>query len=584
MTFRYDLRHLHNKQQLLDFLGISEVFFDLIVSFEVPMDPPPPSMIVSEIEEISFSPFLQHKIPKKNKGRGYRVVWEPLFFKEVYRKLGRRLSNFFQHSLIDYPHPSAYGYLGGRNIKQNAIPHCGHKFLLSTDIVDFFPSISSEKVHGLFIDLDLVPDVALALSRFVTIGGSLPLGLPTSPVLSNAIFLPTDVELQDLARCAGATYTRYSDDLSFSSKHDLPLFEDIFKSVNKHGFHLAEEKTKLSKIGQAHYVTGLSIADPNGPHVSRDKKRQLRQELYYAQKHGLNDHFKYQEVTDAKARQQNVNRLDGLVKFVSYHEPKQSARLKAQWSKILMSSGSRPSYEPGRQNRPPFCICIDEAEFRTNEGLVLALVMSVSQHQRELDLAAEDILQEWNSDFWAAGNREIIKRRGLHFVDASEDLRLKFISRMQTLPFEGYVSFGRLSSSESYEATYLRLVNSIIKRRLMAAESQLAIFIFEENNKVSNQNVQAAIDLAFDELKSSNNRRPRAIIVEFKSKPDLSISYPDFLLGVLGRYLRSKDEKAGDPTPRDRLLFERLRDKYRLILDADTGMEFSRRREIQPWV
>lgn len=322
MKFHYDFRRLRNKQQLLDFLGITEAFFELVVSFEVPTDPPPPPVYAGGIEELSIPPFLRHKIPKKNKNRGCRVVWEPLLFKTTYKTLGRRLNNFLVNFLSNYPHPAAYGYLGGRNIKQNAAAHCGHKFLISADIVDFFPSITCERIKNLFIDLELVPDVAIALSRFMTISGALPLGLPTSPILSNAIFLPVDIELQYLASQAGATYTRYSDDLSFSSDRKLLILEQIGKSLQDNGFKIAEEKTKISRLGQAHYVTGLSITDPNGPHVPRDKKRRLRQELYYAKKFGLNDHFKHQEVTDAKAQQHNVNRLDGLVKFVSYHGPK----------------------------------------------------------------------------------------------------------------------------------------------------------------------------------------------------------------------------------------------------------------------
>jgi hypothetical protein len=66
------------------------------------------------------------------------------------------------------------------------------------------------------------------------------------------------------------------------------------------------------------------------------------------------------------------------------------------------------------------------------------------------------------------------------------------------------------------------------------------------------------------------------------SKPHL-ISAPAFLLGVLGRYLRSGPAPAGAPGPRERLMFERLRDKYRLILDLSGWTEYSRRRPIAPW-
>jgi RNA-directed DNA polymerase len=66
-------------------------------------------------------------------------------------------------------------------------------------------------------------------------------------------------------------------------------------------------------------------------------------------------------------------------------------------------------------------------------------------------------------------------------------------------------------------------------------------------------------------------------------KPNLGMSVPDFLLGVLGKYLKSGADIEGKPVLRDKLMFERLRDKYRLIFDLDSGVEYSRRNSILPW-
>jgi hypothetical protein len=85
------------------------------------------------------------------------------------------------------------------------------------------------------------------------------------------------------------------------------------------------------------------------------------------------------------------------------------------------------------------------------------------------------------------------------------------------------------------------------------------------------------------DLKAENNRRPQSLAVQFVDKPSLYISTPDFLLGVLGKYLRSQDAGPGLPMPRNQLMFERLRGKFRLILDVDTWTEYSRRRPIEPW-
>jgi RNA-directed DNA polymerase len=124
---------------------------------------------------------------------------------------------------------------------------------------------------------------------------------------------------------------------------------------------------------------------------------------------------------------------------------------------------------------------IDEAEYVRPDGIrLLAIGMTVSQHQYQVNLAAQEILEDAISDQWAAGDRDAITKRGLHFADAHPDLRLAYIKRMRLLPFEGYVAMAQLSSASDYEATYIRLLNSMIKRRLMAAESRLAALIFEK--------------------------------------------------------------------------------------------------------
>src|SRR5207247_712321 len=94
---------------------------------------------------------------------------------------------------------------------------------------------------------------------------------------------------------------------------------------------------------------------------------------------------------------------------------------------------------------------------------------------------------------------------------------------------------------------------------------------------------KTCVERVHDELKKRNDRHPRAYGIGFVSKPNLAVSVPDFLLGVLGKYLQSKAAPAGKPELRDRLLFERLRDKYRLILDVNSWTEYSRRRPIMPW-
>jgi len=584
MTYPADFRRVTSREALIAVLGIEEAIFDEILAFDAP-----PSALerkesgAQRILVTKVPMFFRHDIPKKNRKRGYRTVWEPSAAKLEYKGLARRLETFFHVAMAGYPHDAVFGYRQGRNIRENAAAHAGHAELLTVDLQNFFPSISTDRVRQLFEALEIVPEVAELLAHFVTIGGGLPLGLPTSPVISNAITLPLDIACSALAEEAGATYTRYADDLSFSGDAGLPDLGRIRAAVEAQGFRLAEEKTRRSKRGQAHYVTGLSISDRVRPHVPRTGKHRLRQELYYAEKFGLVDHFRHRGINDGRVIQEQVNRLDGMVRFVAHHEPTLAGRLKTRWRAALKAEGMRPSFTPRGQKRAPFFLFIDEAEFERDGKKILALGMAVSQHGPRLAQEGEKVLNTALADMYMDGSADALRKRGLHFVDATEDLRQAYAKRLVGMPFEGYVAFATYEGPDAYESTYLRLLGAMIERRLKAAESQFAYLYFEQNDKVSVAKVEALVQRVFDRLKAHDDRRPVGFRMAPVAKPHLGISVPDFLLGILGKYLKSKAPAAGKPEPRDRLMFERLRDKYRLILDLDTWTEYSRRRPIQAW-
>jgi len=585
-TFRYDLRKVTTRDALIAALGTDPSTFAAILEFV----PPPPRRAQAErdpesdrVKILEIPMFFRHDIPKRKRKGETRTAWEPTLAKSEYKAFARRLDSFFRLAMDGFPHERAYGFLPGRNIRENATVHAGHRNLLCVDVMDFFPTISEVRVSRLFRDLGVDAAVSDLLARFLTIEGSLPLGFPTSPVLSNAIAMPLDAACEELAARCGAVYTRYADDLSFSGDGDLPDLEAIRDILSVNGFALAEHKTRRSRIGQAHFVTGLSVSDPAGSHVPRAKKRRLRQELYYAGRYGLADHLHHLGVNDDRVVQQHVNRLDGMVRFVAHQEPAMATRLRSQWRSLLRDNAMGPSFTPRGQHRAPFYLFIDEAEFERSGERLLALCIVVSQHGPRIAAEGGALLEAALADPWAAGDADALKRRGLHFTDATEDLRLAYVTRLASMRLEGYVAFAVLPDPSAYEDTYVRLLGAMIKRRLMAAESQFAWVYCEANDKVSRTRVEGCITGALRELKDRDDRRPAGVGVDFVSKPNLGISAPDFLLGVLGRYLRSEPTREGRPESRDRLMFERLRDKYRLILDLSDWTEYSRRRPILPW-
>ncbi len=120
---------------------------------------------------------------------------------------------------------------GGRkkhSNKTNAKPHQGKKYILTTDLKDFYPSVNHKTVYNTFIELGFNKQTAFYLTRFTTWKKELPQGTPTSTDISNIIFLKTDLKLIELCNQHKITYTRYVDDLTFSAPFD---FQNLIKEI-----------------------------------------------------------------------------------------------------------------------------------------------------------------------------------------------------------------------------------------------------------------------------------------------------------------------------------------------------------------
>lgn len=124
MAIPYGLNRLTDRLSLLEFLGISEELFDIVIEFE------PPALNADGISQAvedsvaKMPAFIRHHIPKRNYSRGHRTVWEPYLAMQYYKALARRLDVFFGVFLKGYPHDNAFGYRPRRNIRENAAVHC----------------------------------------------------------------------------------------------------------------------------------------------------------------------------------------------------------------------------------------------------------------------------------------------------------------------------------------------------------------------------------------------------------------------------------------------------------------------------
>ncbi|MEM7571697.1 MAG: reverse transcriptase family protein [Bacteroidota bacterium] len=228
--------------------------------------------------------YRRYRIPKKTAGT-FRQIEDPEpHLKALLRKLNRDLQAvyYFQRS------PAAYGFLVNptddpdpRNILSNAQRHLGCDWLMNLDMRDFFHLIDREDVEKLFrmAPFNFPKLTARRLGGLCTYEGRLPMGAPTSPILSNYYSHPLDVQLEKYAASKEWTYTRFADDITFSSRQTPIFYEDLYR-INDwvENFDLALNPTKSVIHGPDRNdkeVTGLVVGDTQ-VHLSAEFLEKVR--------------------------------------------------------------------------------------------------------------------------------------------------------------------------------------------------------------------------------------------------------------------------------------------------------------------
>lgn len=162
----------------------------------------------------------------------------------------------------------SHGFQKGKGILSNAKIHRNKRFVLNYDLADFFPSIHFGRIVGFFErhnKFRLPYKVAVVLAQLTCYQSTLPQGAPTSPIISNLICQVLDIRLLKLSKEYKLDYTRYADDLTFSTNNKYPLekldeFEqELSAIVAKTGFALNISKTRLQYKDSRQCVTGLIV-------------------------------------------------------------------------------------------------------------------------------------------------------------------------------------------------------------------------------------------------------------------------------------------------------------------------------------
>ena len=229
--------------------------------------------------------YISFHIPKRN-GDSRQISAPVDALKSIQQCINHVLHLKFE------PHHTAHGFLLGRNVVTNASIHTGKQQVLNVDLQDFFGSIGFRRVKAV---LELPPfnlsgekeEVAFLIANLCCHEGVLPQGAPTSPLLTNVVCQRLDRKLFQLAQVSKALYSRYADDITFSSQH--AIFTDDFMTelnsrIKNEGFQLNDAKTRVQNWKQRQEVTGLVVNKK--VNVNRDYIRRIRAIIHNYQKGG----------------------------------------------------------------------------------------------------------------------------------------------------------------------------------------------------------------------------------------------------------------------------------------------------------
>lgn len=199
------------------------------------------------------------------------------------------------------PRNPVHGFVDNRSVRTNAASHLRSKFVVNLDIQGFFSAISENRISGLLKALGVNEGAAGIVARICSNKGCLPQGAPSSPILSNMICFRLDKELQRIAKAAHCIYTRYADDISFSSyQPPAMLFEggvpptgsfspdalakQLTAAFINNGFKINPNKAHYADRNSRRTVTGLKTNE--GLNVDRRFIRDVRSALYSVEKLG----------------------------------------------------------------------------------------------------------------------------------------------------------------------------------------------------------------------------------------------------------------------------------------------------------
>lgn len=273
------------------------------------------------------APYTYKRYEIAKKSGGSRSIAQPAKETKVIQRL--LMDALFRYLPV---HECAVAYKEGASIKKNAQQHRQNQFISKFDFSNFFGSITEADIaaHLAYVFVGKISDQSISdiarvsCIRNIVVGGlCLSIGAPSSPVLSNSILYYFDVAVQAWCQERNVVYTRYADDLTFSSDEkgitaSIELFlKQILKEVSYPSLMLNEKKTiHVSKKHQRR-ITGLVISNDGLVSLGREKKRLISAMIHH--------------YLQRRLEEKDVFILQGLLGFAQDAEPLFVARMRAKY-------------------------------------------------------------------------------------------------------------------------------------------------------------------------------------------------------------------------------------------------------------
>lgn len=247
----------------------------------------------------STSAYQTFQINKKNGGN--RTIHAP----QSELKIILRCINLVLLAVYK-PHKNSFGFIENKSVVSNALQHANKNYVFNIDLKDFFPTVEIGRIlqrlnyppfnlnsgdrrkialfigwlSTTYLDNNFQNDEAKTEVKKRV----LPQGSPVSPILTNIICERLDILLTGVATRFGATYSRYADDISFSSQHFIygkngEFRNEIANIIHEQYFTINQKKVRLQRNNVKQEVTGITVN--NSPNVSRRYIKTLRMWLYY---------------------------------------------------------------------------------------------------------------------------------------------------------------------------------------------------------------------------------------------------------------------------------------------------------------